>query len=69
MIPKIDGVEVCRRIRSAGDTPIIILTARDSVTDKIAGLDAGADDYVTKPSISSERACAPLLAAESQRMK
>jgi two-component system response regulator MprA len=49
MIPKVDGVEVCRRIRSAGDTPIIILTARDSVTDKIAGLDAGADDYVTKP--------------------
>jgi two-component system response regulator MprA len=49
MIPKVDGVEVCRRIRSAGDTPIIILTARDSVTDKISGLDAGADDYVTKP--------------------
>ena len=49
MIPKIDGVEVCRRLRAGSDVPIIILTARDSVTDKISGLDAGADDYVTKP--------------------
>jgi two-component system response regulator MprA len=49
MIPKIDGVEVCRRLRAASAVPIIILTARDSVTDKIAGLEAGADDYVTKP--------------------
>ena len=70
MIPKIDGVEVCRRIRSAGDTPIIILTARDSVTDKIAGLDAGADDYVTKPFDFDERARVRRSpAAESQRMK
>ena len=49
MIPKINGVEVCRRLRAAGDVPIIILTARDSVADKIEGLEAGADDYVTKP--------------------
>jgi two-component system response regulator MprA len=49
MIPKIDGVEVCRRLRAGSNVPIIILTARDSVTDKIKGLDAGADDYVTKP--------------------
>jgi DNA-binding response OmpR family regulator len=49
MIPKVDGVEVCRRLRAASTTPIIILTARDSVDDKIRGLDAGADDYVTKP--------------------
>ncbi len=49
MIPKIDGVEVCRRLRAASAIPIIILTARDSVTDKISGLDAGADDYITKP--------------------
>lgn len=49
MIPKIDGGEVCRRLRAASNVPIIILTARDSVTDKISGLDAGADDYVTKP--------------------
>jgi two-component system, OmpR family, response regulator MprA len=49
MIPKIDGVEVCRRLRAASAVPIIILTARDSVNDKISGLEAGADDYVTKP--------------------
>jgi two-component system, OmpR family, response regulator MprA len=49
MIPKVDGVEVCRRLRAGSSVPIIILTARDSVTDKISGLDAGADDYVTKP--------------------
>ncbi len=49
MIPKINGVEVCRRLRTASDVPIIILTARDSVADKIEGLEAGADDYVTKP--------------------
>ena len=49
MLPKIDGVEVCRRLRAASDLPIIILTARDSVDDKVRGLDAGGDDYVTKP--------------------
>lgn len=49
MIPKLDGLEVCRRIRKKSDVPIIILTARDYVGDKIAGLDRGADDYITKP--------------------
>src|SRR3990170_913123 len=49
MLPGVDGIEVCRRLRAAGDVPIIILTARDSVADKVRGLDAGADDYVTKP--------------------
>ena len=49
MIPKVNGIEVCRRLRAAGDVPIIILTARDSVADKIEGLEAGADDYVLKP--------------------
>lgn len=49
MLPRMDGVEVCRRLRAAGDVPIIILTARDSVDDKVRGLDAGGDDYVTKP--------------------
>lgn len=49
MLPKMDGVEVCRRLRAANEVPIIILTARDSVSDKIQGLDAGGDDYVTKP--------------------
>ncbi len=49
MLPGIDGIEVCRRLRAAVGAPIIMLTARDSVADKIEGLDAGADDYVTKP--------------------
>lgn len=49
MLPGVDGIEVCRRLRTASDVPIIILTARDSVADKVQGLDAGADDYVTKP--------------------
>ncbi len=54
MLPGIDGVEVCRRLRADGDLPIIVLTARDAVTDKIAGLDAGADDYITKPFVFDE---------------
>lgn len=49
MLPGMDGIEVCRRLRTGSDVPIIILTARDSVADKVEGLDAGADDYVTKP--------------------
>lgn len=48
-LPDIDGVEVCRRLHETADTPVIMLTARDSVADKVAGLDAGADDYLTKP--------------------
>ena len=50
MIPKIDGIETCRQIREKKiDTPIIMLTARDTVSDRIKGLDAGADDYLVKP--------------------
>lgn len=49
MLPDIDGVHVCRTLRESLDTPVIMLTARDSVADKVAGLDAGADDYLTKP--------------------
>jgi len=49
MLPGVDGVEVCRRLRAAEEIPIIILTARDTVADKVNGLEAGADDYVTKP--------------------
>jgi len=49
MLPGIDGFEVCRRIRAAGDLPIIMLTARDDDIDVVAGLEAGADDYVVKP--------------------
>lgn len=49
MLPGINGVEVLRRIRQTSEVPVILLTARDSVVDKVTGLDAGADDYVTKP--------------------
>jgi len=48
-LPTLDGVEVCRRIRAASFAPIIVITARRSVQDRIVGLDAGADDYVPKP--------------------
>jgi two-component system response regulator MprA len=50
MLPGVDGLEVCRRMRAAGDlTPVLMLTARDLITDRVAGLDAGADDYLVKP--------------------
>ncbi|WIM68416.1 response regulator transcription factor [Corynebacterium breve] len=50
MMPKLDGLGVCRTLRSSGyDLPILILTARDGVSDRVAGLDAGADDYLPKP--------------------
>ena len=50
MLPDIDGFEVCRRLRDAGVwAPVLMLTARDAVRDRVAGLDSGADDYLTKP--------------------
>lgn len=49
MLPKLNGIEVCRRVKTAKDTPIIMITARDSVMDRVLGLDIGADDYVPKP--------------------
>ena len=49
LLPQLNGLEVLRRIRREKNTPTIMLTARDSVMDKVAGLDAGADDYLTKP--------------------
>lgn len=49
MLPVLSGMEVLRRIRRQKDVPVIVLTARDAVMDKVSGLDAGADDYVTKP--------------------
>jgi two-component system response regulator MprA len=50
MMPRLDGLEVCRRLRSTGDDlPVLVLTARDAVSDRVAGLDAGADDYLPKP--------------------
>ena len=49
MLPDLDGIEVCRRIRRSADIPILMLTARDEDVDKIIGLEVGADDYLTKP--------------------
>jgi two-component system response regulator MprA len=49
MMPGLDGVEVCRRLRAGSDVPILMLTAREQISDRVAGLDAGADDYVVKP--------------------
>lgn len=49
MLPELNGIEVLRRIRRVSDIPVILLTARDAVVDKVAGLDGGADDYITKP--------------------
>ncbi len=49
MLPKLDGLEVCRRIRATSSVPIIMLTARDDELDKVLGLELGADDYITKP--------------------
>ncbi|MCT4598627.1 MAG: response regulator transcription factor [Vallitalea sp.] len=49
MLPILSGIEVCRRIRNSSNVPIIMLTAKDDVSDKVMGLDMGADDYLTKP--------------------
>jgi DNA-binding response OmpR family regulator len=49
MLPGLNGIEVCRRLRAIKDTPVIMLTARDNVMDRVTGLDSGADDYLSKP--------------------
>ncbi|SDW82124.1 DNA-binding response regulator, OmpR family, contains REC and winged-helix (wHTH) domain [Marininema mesophilum] len=49
MLPDLSGVEVCRRIRGESSVPVMLLTARDAIPDRVSGLDAGADDYMTKP--------------------
>jgi DNA-binding response OmpR family regulator len=49
MLPRVDGFEVCRRVRARSDVPIIMLTAKDEEADKVLGLELGADDYITKP--------------------
>src|SRR6266542_5522821 len=49
MLPKLDGLEVCKRLRAMSQVPIIMLTARDDELDKVVGLELGADDYITKP--------------------
>ena len=61
MLPKMDGVEVCRVLREASDVPIVMLTARYSEEDRLAGLDLGADDYITKP-YSPKELCARVRA-------
>jgi DNA-binding response OmpR family regulator len=48
-LPRLDGLEVCRRLREGGDVPILMLTARDAVDARVTGLDSGADDYLVKP--------------------
>jgi len=54
MLPKIDGLEVCKRLRAGSTVPIIMLTARDDELDKVLGLELGADDYITKPFLIRE---------------
>ena len=54
MLPKMDGSEVCKRVRAKSRVPIIMLTAKDRVQDRVAGLDLGADDYLTKPFATEE---------------
>lgn len=54
MLPRMDGFEVCKRIRAKSAVPIIMLTARDAVAERVAGLDLGADDYLTKPFSTGE---------------
>lgn len=49
MLPEVDGLEVCRRLRAGSDVPILMLTARDEIPDRVAGLNVGADDYLIKP--------------------
>ncbi|MCS6875726.1 MAG: response regulator transcription factor [Aquificaceae bacterium] len=49
MLPKMDGLKVCKKIRETSDMPVILLTAKDQIEDKVEGLSAGADDYITKP--------------------
>ena len=79
MLPDMDGIEVCRRIRQRRDVPILMLTARDEDVDKIIGLEVGADDYMTKPFNPRElvarvksilrRSTPPQRAAESAQIR
>jgi len=70
MLPKIDGLDLCRILRAETKVPIILLTARTSENDKLLGLDLGADDYVTKPfsRASCWRGCGPFCAALRPRL-
>lgn len=68
MLPGLSGIEVCRRIRLESSVPIIMLTAKDDVTDKVAGLDIGADDYMTKP-FAIEELLARIRVALNRQLK
>ncbi len=66
MLPDLSGFEVCRRVREMGDTPIIMVTARGQIPDKVAGLELGADDYVVKP-VNTEELSARIRAVVRRR--
>ncbi len=68
MLPVLNGMEVLRRLRKTMDVPVIMLTARDAVMDKVSGLDAGADDYITKP-FAIEELLARIRAALKKRIR
>ncbi len=67
MLPGLNGIEVLRRIRLFSDVPVILLTARDTVVDKVTGLDSGADDYITKPFAIEELLARIRLALRKKR--
>ena len=68
MLPELSGIEVCRRLRHTSDVPIIMLTAKDDVSDKVMGLDMGADDYVTKPFAIEELLARIRVAVKKRRV-
>jgi two-component system response regulator MprA len=68
-LPSLDGIEVCRRLRAAALVPIVIVTAREAVEDRVRGLDAGADDYVVKPFSLQELAARVRSALRRSRMR
>ena len=69
MLPELSGIEVCRRLRHTSDLPIIMLTAKDDVSDKVMGLDMGADDYVTKPFAIEELLARIRVALKKHRVR
>ena len=69
MLPELSGIEVCRRLRHTSDVPIFMLTAMDDVSDKVMGLDMGADDYVTKPFAIEELLARIRVAMKKRRVR
>lgn len=68
MLPLLSGIEVCRRLRQTSDMPVIMLTAKDDVSDKVMGLDMGADDYMTKPFAIEELLARIRVALKKRRL-